>query len=78
VIWSRCQRKLAELSDEGNEIAAEMVRAMESRSGKLMENLALASAVFIDPRLHHKTSSKKLLGDFESEIEVISHEFALN
>jgi hypothetical protein len=64
------------LSDEGNEIAAEMVRAMDSRSGKLMENLALALAVFIDPRLHHKTSSKKLLGEFENDIEVIKHEVA--
>jgi hypothetical protein len=58
------------LSFKRNKIAEEMFKAIATRSDQLMENLALASAVYIDPRMNHKTSSKKLLGGLKNQLEV--------
>lgn len=35
-----------------------------------MENIALASAVYLDPRLHYEESAPEMLGELVGDVEV--------
>lgn len=68
--WYRCERDIGKV-DDLNRFVGPLRKAFEKRGDKLMENVALASAVYVDPRLHHDRTSPNLLGALAKDAEVI-------
>lgn len=66
--WYQCKKGIDEVTDQ-NVFKEPLIVAFGTRGDKLMENIALAAAVYLDPRLHHAKSSTKLLGAMEKDIE---------
>lgn len=59
--WYKCKKGIDELAEQ-NVFKEPRITAFNSRGDKLMENIALSAAVYLDPRLHHSKSHTKLLG----------------
>lgn len=70
VSWFRCKQALSSLDIEENLLVNPLIESFDKRSDQLMENPALAAAVYIDPRLHHNKSSRHLIGDLTPVVEV--------
>lgn len=70
VSWFRCKQAISSLDITENPLVNPLIEAFDKRSDQLMENPALAAAVYIDPRLHHNKSSRRLLGDMTPMVEV--------
>lgn len=70
ISWWRCKKAIEELHENENPFVKPLLEAFDIRGDELMKNPVLATAVYIDPRLHHQTSSPQLLGFMEISIEV--------
>lgn len=69
VSWMKCKQGITKISEE-NPFAVSLLQAFNDREEMLITNPVLATAVYLDPRLHHKNSPPQLLGSFEHDIEV--------
>jgi hypothetical protein len=69
VSWWRCKKSITSLPST-NPFTEPLKTAFESREKMLMENPILASAVYVDPRLHHKNTPKQFLGELAEVAEV--------
>lgn len=65
----KCKQGITRISEE-NLLAAPLLQAFNAREEMLLTNPVLATAVYLDPRLHHKNSPQQLLGSFEHDREV--------
>lgn len=67
MIWFRCEREISKIGKTNP-----FGEALDVRGNKLMENVALATAVQVNPRLHHDETLREMLGDIVVDVEVIS------
>lgn len=71
ISWWKCKQGIDSIDAESNPFVELLLKAFDKRGDELMSNPALSNAVYIDPRLHHRKSSSKLLNNMENSIEVV-------
>lgn len=73
-VWYKCKKELEKISVT-NAFVEKLKKSFDDRGKVLMENAVLATAVYLDPRMHHRRSSDKLLGKLKDDAEVFTKKF---